>query len=33
MEPPEILLPDLPPQIPENAGSGSQKGGDLYAEA
>ena len=33
MDPPEILLPDLPPQIPDNAGAGSQEGGDLYAEA
>ena len=33
MEPPEILLPDLPSQIPEDAGAGSQEGGDLYAEA
>lgn len=33
MEPPEILLPDLPPQIPDNAEAGSQEGGDLYAEA
>ena len=33
MEPPEILLPDLPPQVPENPGTGSQEGGDLYAEA
>ena len=33
MEPPEILLPDLPLQIPENVGAGSQEGGDLYAEA
>lgn len=33
MEPPEIYLPDLPPQIPENAGAGNQEGGDLYAKA
>ena len=33
MDPPEILLPDLPPQIPDNAGAGSQEGGDLYDEA
>ena len=33
MEPPEILLPDLPSQIPEDAGVGSREGGDLYAEA
>ena len=32
MEPPEILLPDLLSQIPEDAGVGSQEGGDLYAE-
>ena len=30
---PEILLPDLPPQIPENVKAGSQEGGDLYVEA
>src|SRR5699024_5550525 len=33
MEPPEILLPDLPPQIQDNAEPGNQAGGDLYAEA
>ena len=30
---PEILLPDLSPQIPENVKAGSQEGGDLYVEA
>lgn len=30
---PELLLPDLSPQIPKNAEAGSQEGGDLYVEA
>ena len=32
MEPPEILLPNLSWQIPENTKARTQEGGDLYVE-